>query len=238
MTTQTDFQKVVEFNVSFDFPVLSGLGVNTKVDELRVNLNTEELTELNEAYNANDTTEEMDATGDIKVVAYGQAYTYGINSDVIFETMGFKPNQGETMFQTFKRTYSNTTNETRATVLDKLNKLNQDVKHHTLVTKDKEKMSEALHRFILAVYEFEVLSNFDADYIFGVIHESNMSKLCVSEQEAQDTVSNYEKLYKEGTSPYDSPYYYPLGNGLYVVKNRSSGKALKSINYKPVKFNN
>jgi hypothetical protein len=38
---------------------------------------------------------------------------------------------------------------------------------------------------------------------------------------------------KDVYSPYDSPYYYKSGN-YYLVKNKSTGKALKSINYTPV----
>jgi hypothetical protein len=64
-----------------------------------------------------------------------------------------------------------------------------------------------------------------------------MSKLCTSEAEAKLTVEKYEKDFQSGKSPYDSPFYYPLDNGLYVVKNKSTGKALKSINYRQVKLN-
>ena len=78
---------------------------------------------------------------------------------------------------------------------------------------------------------------YDSDKIFTIVHDSNMSKLCTSEIEAKITVEKYQKDYLSGKSPYDSVYYYKLnGNELYVIKNKSSGKALKSINYKAVKL--
>jgi hypothetical protein len=65
-----------------------------------------------------------------------------------------------------------------------------------------------------------------------------MSKLCKSETEATETVKKYQKDYISEKSPYDSVYYYKLNDSeLYVIKNKSTGKALKSINYTKVKFN-
>jgi hypothetical protein len=81
-----------------------------------------------------------------------------------------------------------------------------------------------------------------------------MSKLCKTEDEAKETVAFYQTKYemyknhyqefcdkfgpesfeaKTIYSPYDSPYYYKSGD-YYLVKNKSTGKALKSINYTPV----
>jgi hypothetical protein len=64
-----------------------------------------------------------------------------------------------------------------------------------------------------------------------------MSKLCKSEQEAIDTVEKYLLDYQSGNSPYNSPYYEELPEiGKWMVKNKSTGKALKSINYTKVNF--
>ena len=64
-----------------------------------------------------------------------------------------------------------------------------------------------------------------------------MSKLCKDEEEAKDTVAKYEKEFKEGNSKYDTPYYYHNEEQDYwIVKNRSTGKVLKSINYTAVKL--
>lgn len=73
----------------------------------------------------------------------------------------------------------------------------------------------------------------DADKAFALVHESNMSKLCISEDEAKLTV----EWYKDNEKRYDSPSYRKAEYGDYwVVYNESTGKILKSINYKPVSF--
>ena len=71
------------------------------------------------------------------------------------------------------------------------------------------------------------------DKAFDLIHISNMSKLCETEEEAFQTVEFYKKYERR----YDTPTYRLSDDGKkYVVYNKSTGKILKSINYKPVKF--
>jgi len=74
----------------------------------------------------------------------------------------------------------------------------------------------------------------NADEAFDLVHKSNMSKLCTSEEEAQETV----KWYKENESArYDSPDYRKSDDNIdWIVYNRSKKKILKNINYSPVKF--
>lgn len=76
---------------------------------------------------------------------------------------------------------------------------------------------------------------FDADKAFDIVHLSNMSKLCKTEEEAQQTVKWYEEHKELG---YDSPAYRKsYDNKYFVVYNKSTGKILKSINYTPANFN-
>lgn len=75
---------------------------------------------------------------------------------------------------------------------------------------------------------------FDMDKNFNIVHESNMSKICVSEQEAIDTVKSYEERHVNGDMKYDSPYYAKISEDKWMVRNRSTEKVLKNINYKPV----
>lgn len=96
---------------------------------------------------------------------------------------------------------------------------------------------DAIADILYVVYGMAQSFGINADEDFNIVHESNMSKLCKSEQEAIDTVKDYKIKYENGKSPYDSPYYYKNKNGdLYIVKNKSTGKVLKCINYKKVKF--
>jgi hypothetical protein len=102
--------------------------------------------------------------------------------------------------------------------------------------KDTEMILDNLHKLIYHIYLFQKTASYDSDRIFTIVHESNMSKLCKTEEEAVQTVNKYLEDYKNGVTNYDSPYYYKLDNGLYVIKNKSTGKALKSINYIKVKL--
>ena len=86
-------------------------------------------------------------------------------------------------------------------------------------------------------YTYSYIMVIDADADFAIVHSSNMSKLCDTEADAQATVADYEAKFRDGVSPYDSPYYYALPElGKWIVKNKSTGKALKNIKYHKVVF--
>jgi len=68
---------------------------------------------------------------------------------------------------------------------------------------------------------------------FDIIHKSNMTKFCISEEEAQKTVA----WYKHNETRYDSPTYKLCDDGIHwMVFNESTKKVLKSINYVPANF--
>jgi len=221
----TDFQKVCEFNKCFDFPQYDNMD-NEKCRKLRLDLINEELNELNEAFNNKDYIEEKDACADILYVAYGMAYTYKWNFDIIMENYKLD-NNASTIFNKLVPNYNL---KDRNDILNKLNILFNNL-YQSTNNKNINLTIYNLKEFILYVYMFQYVSKYDSDYIFDIVHKSNMSKLCKDEDEAKLTVIDYETKYKDGSSPYDSPYYYKLDNGMYVVKNKSTGKALKSINY-------
>jgi hypothetical protein len=71
-----------------------------------------------------------------------------------------------------------------------------------------------------------------------MVHQSNISKLAETEEIAQQTV----KWYLENEKRYDSPAYRlsPVmidNQERWVIYNKNTGKALKSIKYKAVDFN-
>ncbi len=102
-------------------------------------------------------------------------------------------------------------------------------------TYDITEMRDAIGDILYVVYGAGQTFGFDADVDFAKIHDSNMSKLCKNEEEAKETVKDYEDKFKAGKSKYDSPYYYKHPEYDYwIVKNKSTGKVLKSINYTPV----
>ena len=100
--------------------------------------------------------------------------------------------------------------------------------------KDITEVRDALSDILYVVYGMQDALGIDGDGDFDKVHNSNMSKVCVSEAEAQETVENYKRKYKEGNSPYDSPYFIKVDETRYLIKNESTGKVLKSINYKSV----
>lgn len=94
-----------------------------------------------------------------------------------------------------------------------------------------------IYELLKLTYALGSLYNIDVDADFSIIHQSNMSKLCDTEEDAKTTVASYELKFKNGNSPYDSPYYYELPElNKWIVKNKSTGKALKNIKYKEVSF--
>ena len=155
--------------------------------------------------------------------------------------------------------FSNELTETKTTlksVLDKINELYLNLEkecqnetivfdgmnnhdNDSIITIDKKIVivSQYIYNLLKNTYLLATMYNIDADSDFAIIHESNMSKLCDTEQDAKDTVADYVMKYKNGKSPYDSPYYYELPKlKKWIVKNKSSGKALKNIKYKEVTF--
>jgi len=223
----SDYQKVSLFNECFDFQTHSDFSDKACL-KLRLDLIDEELTELEDAYKNNDGVEERDACADILYVAYGMAYVYQVNSDdFMSDKYNIQPN-GNTLFTNLNYTY--TIND-RKLVLEKLRETFKNLKNIEYITDKKTEIMTLLHEIIYLTYTFQYISSYDSDKIFTIVHDSNMSKLCKTEQEAQLTVDDYTKQYQEGSSRYDSPYYYINKHGYYVVKNRSTGKALKSINY-------
>ena len=75
-----------------------------------------------------------------------------------------------------------------------------------------------------AVLEFGLGKKFGA--LFDEVQRSNMSKACVSEEEAKKTVEYYK-------SEKDTEAYYEEREGKWLVYRVGDDKTLKSINYSP-----
>lgn len=230
MISNTDFNKVYEFNKAFDFPQYDDFS-NKKTLKLRLDLINEEITELFDAYQDSDYVEILDACADILYVAYGMAYTYKINSDDELKEYKTK----ETLFKSIDIDVNSNDEKNITSYIFNIKKIYSELETNS--NNNDKSWIKNLHDMIMEVYKLQKYMRYDSDKIFSIVHNSNMSKLCKSEEEAQLTVQKYEEEYKSGKSPYDSVYYYPLDSGLFVIKNKSSGKALKSINYTKVKLN-
>lgn len=111
---------------------------------------------------------------------------------------------------------------------EEVKELNEAVDNHDFV-----ETIDALADILYVVYGAGASFGIDLDKAFNIVHDSNMSKLCKTEDEAKKTV----EWYKKNDDRYDSPSYRKGVTGDYwVVFNQSSGKILKSVNYTPADF--
>ena len=82
----TNFNKVGTFMKTFGQEVKTKPSFSTdKINNLRLDLIKEELSELTEAMNKKDLIEVADALTDILYVTYGAGHAFGINLDKCFE---------------------------------------------------------------------------------------------------------------------------------------------------------
>jgi predicted HAD superfamily Cof-like phosphohydrolase len=97
-----------------------------------------------------------------------------------------------------------------------------------ILEKDIVEIADALSdiQYVLsgAILEFGLGDKFSA--LFEEVQRSNMSKACVSEDEAKATVEFYRK--KDGTE-----CYYKEEAGKWLVYRTSDNKTIKSIHYSP-----
>ena len=236
MTTKTNFEYVCEFNETFDFPVYpvesQPLLNQLKVSQYRFYLIREEgIEEFSKALCENDYIEMLDAVADHLYVLYGACHTFNIDPDFYIRTMYSKlplnsqDSPTKLIFELFNP--KSTIEE-----LYQLNVFYEQMLHDAMIVeKNIMKTHTILMNMIINTYKIGFHLTSDIDGAFLNVHKSNMSKLCTSIEEAEATVKSYEEKFKSGNSPYDTPYYYELKPNLYVVKNKSTGKALKSINY-------
>lgn len=97
-----------------------------------------------------------------------------------------------------------------------------------ILQKDIVEVADALSdiQYVLsgAILEFGLGEKFSA--LFEEVQRSNMSKACVSEDEARATAEFYKM--KDGTE-----CYYREEGGKWLVYRKSDNKTIKSINYSP-----
>lgn len=97
-----------------------------------------------------------------------------------------------------------------------------------ILEKDIVEIADALSdiQYVLsgAILEFGLGEKFSS--LFEEVQRSNMSKACLSEDEAKATVEFYKK--KDGTE-----CYYKEEAGKWLVYRTSDNKTIKSINYSP-----
>ena len=251
--TTTHYQMVHDFNVAFGVdihtPFTSKLILeHTTLANLRYNLIEEEVLELHEAIKNNDKKETIDALADILYVVWGAGVSFGINMDKEYQNYLELLHTPYELFNFESKTsYENTviipnTTITKENGLDKLFIALQHVKQALNVRTEtetdenmehREQLGKYLCRLIYHVYRLVEVYEVDINRAFKIVHDSNMSKLCKTEEIAYNTV----QWYKDNNTVYDSPAYRKSDLGeYYVVFNKNSGKILKSVDYTPADF--
>ena len=250
-----------------DSPLDLNNHLKQKIATLRYDLIYEEgIFELKPAFDSHNRTEIADALGDLLYVCYGALYTYGFDADVLLRSYTMytiSPTENLIMLiQNLESNYVHNNRNNRTNSNDCQNKLIEQIsllKEAFFTTNDIYMVKDILVRIIANTYNFALIMNVPIDKIFDLIHLSNMSKISSSEDEAKLSVRTYEAKYIQHTmlydsyvkaygknspqaesvySPYDSPYYIKKDEHIYLIKNQSTGKALKSINYTQVNLQN
>jgi len=115
-----------------------------------------------------------------------------------------------------------------ALIREEMSELEEAVKNKDLV-----ETVDALTDILYVVLGMGYGINVNLDQAFKIVHESNMSKMCLTEEEAKETVA----WYKIHQVRYTTPTYRVNSAGNYVVYDEKTRKILKSIYYKPADLN-
>lgn len=217
-TVETNFQKVQLFNQAFgatrhQTPQYEILEEDPKLSRLRYHLVMEEYNEFVDGLINQDPVEMLDALCDILYVVYGAFDSLGVN----FDQGELKP---AVIYHSYNYPIRINLGHFKKTVEDFSRAFYED---------DFISFIESLYKIESFVHKLCRIFDFELDKAFDIVQQANMSKLCSSEEEAKESV----EWYKKNESRYDSPAYRPSGiPNKWNLYNKSTGKALKSINFR------
>lgn len=108
---------------------------------------------------------------------------------------------------------------------EEVNELNEAIANKD-ITETIDALADIL---VVTLGAFDALG-INGDKVFNEVHNSNMSKICTTEDEAIESVEWYKKNKKD---IYPEPTYRLSSTKQgYVIYNKTSGKILKNINWK------
>ena len=251
---KTNYEKVVDFNKCFGSVVSGVLNIslfksNPKLVDLKYSLISEEVTELVDAYNNDDIVEIIDALSDIKYVLHGMASAFGINMDIVFKHhlhVFVSPikNHSGTNFNIINNHYkfNNRVKDYKDNI--KLEKFKKNLDEFIVIieninndfigiieTCNIDSLRINLCKLLYYVNKMGAYIGINLEESFRIVHDSNMSKVCQTEEIAKETVG----WYLANDDRYKNPTYRESEYG-WVVYNEDTGKILKSIKYTPADF--
>jgi predicted HAD superfamily Cof-like phosphohydrolase len=289
--TMTNFDKIKEFHAASGLALADtpqyNVFENKKLTDLRVALIMEEVGELLDAAKQKDHKEIIDALSDILYVVYGAGASFGIdlNQSLIDRLVRKKmcdPNniEGKTNFEIVCERINEqwtddgvviqstidydamNNDEIAKAMMFPIYKWTQQLERRVF-DKDFEGVQSSLTKILAMVYAVGARFRVDLDKSYDIVHSSNMTKFCLTEDLAQRTVESYEQKYQQlkeehnypdtgieediqkwqddlktrNINVYDSASYRKSSDGKYfVVFNDSTKKILKSIEYTPADF--
>jgi predicted HAD superfamily Cof-like phosphohydrolase len=236
---------------TFDTPQVEQIQ-NKKIVDLRISLITEEFKEIEKSINDNNFIEYIDGIADLLVVTYGTCHAFGINIDNWIDIFcipeGIK-RENNTNYDMIKKTTDFIEENTleredlssslvvkyfikkiNNNIQNLINLIKYDFDYSLNIYEYLIKISYVLTHIIVNTYNLAIIFNIDINKAFDIVHESNMSKLCFSKEEAIQTVDWYLKNEKRYPTP---SYKKATNNKHWIVFEQSNGKILKSINYNP-----
>jgi NTP pyrophosphatase (non-canonical NTP hydrolase) len=104
--------------------------------------------------------------------------------------------------------------------------------------KDYHAICDGIGDSLWVITQLGMKMGFNINDINRAVFQSNMSKICRSEEEAKDTVIAYrDGLHPDKLGQFIDTYYEQTGEDAWVVKRYSDNKVLKSINFRNPDFN-
>lgn len=243
---EDNYNDVIEFNRVFGVEHFEEGQTNERRNQIIDNgfaLIKEEFNELTEALENRDIIEVKDALCDMIYVIYGLMYrmNYEFITEDNIERLQSITNLTE-FYEYLEFCKLNVNEKVNATINnDYLINLKSSI--YNIITLDLQYVKSDKTNTIYLINLLRdtyimghlIFGEYKFTEAFNIVHSSNMSKLCSSEGEANETVASYKQRYEAGDVPYDTPEWEHEENSPYwIVKNRSTGKVLKNINYRPV----
>ena len=233
----THFQLVGDFHNTFDHPIrkepyIEFFQQDSKIPKFRVALMREELKELIDAFQSNDLIEMADALCDLAYVTYGAGHCLGINLDNLASVM----NVDLSTSNNFDHVDMNSCVSQRIVIINDMilieniiNILDGDMGH----IKDIFKMAKSLVEILAYTYALGHKLRFKMDQMFREVHRSNMTKVCLTITDADESVYFYKNdpncLYKNPSIKTKGQY--------FVIYDANTSKILKNHRWESPNLN-
>lgn len=251
----TNYEQVKEFHTMFNHPVASSpyrdvSESNPKLVEFRISQVEEEFNELVDAIKKEDFIECIDAICDLMYFVYGSFLVFGVDFD-------------EYEYKSKVRNFGCCTNNTDVFVADKSGLQTQmailsqalaliQLSHEE---KDFDTMLKFFAKLEAVCKSIGTLLGVDVNKCFAEVHRSNMTKLCLTEDIAIQTVQTYLKAKQTRDQllstaetneqkekimfdykAYEDPDYKYDGSKYWIVYDKATTKILKSDGFEKPKL--